>query len=259
MPAFLAALLILAQAAAPLAPATLEQDRLTACMDEARSDPGQAIITANEWLEGLSGAATAYPQQCLGFAYMGLLRWNAARQAFVEARNARPIDDRLERARLGAMAGNAAIAAEDFVLALPLLQAAQTDAGEAGNNRLAATIATDIARAQVSMGDPSEAADALEQARQLDPQSGEIWLLSATLARRMDDLPSAQSWIETAARLDPRNLSIGVEAGVIAALGGNYDAARSSWLSVIDTASDSPQADAARTYLAQIEEGVPDR
>lgn len=266
MPAILAASLIFAQAASAAAPATLEDDRLAACLEEARADPAQAIITANEWMEGLSGPATSHPLQCLGFAYMGLLRWEAARDAFYDARdaldgarNARDIDVMRQRARLGAMAGNAAIAAEDNFLALPLLQAARTDAIGAGDNRLAATILADIARVQVLEGHDAEAATALQEARALGPQNAEIWLLSATLARRTEDLPAAQDWIETAARLAPRNPAIGLEAGVIAAMGGHMEAARDSWLSVIEIAGGSPQAQTARSYLEQIGEEMPDR
>lgn len=259
MPAFLAATLIFAQAAAPLAPPTLEDDRLAACMAEARSDPAQAIITANEWMEGLSGPSASNPLQCLGFAYMGLLRWEAARDSFSRARDTRGIDDRLARARLGAMAGNAAIAAEDNFLALPLLQTARSDAIAANDNALAATILADIARVEVSEGRDERAASALEEARGLSPQDAEIWLLSATLARRMDDLPSAQVWIEAAARLDPANPATGLEAGVIAAMGGFLEAARESWFSVIALSGASPQAQTARTYLEQIGEGIPGR
>lgn len=259
MPALLAATLIFAQAASVAAPATLEDDRLVACMAEARSDPAQAIITANEWMEGMSRTARGHPQQCLGFAYMGLLRWNAAREAFVEARDARPIDDLAERARLGAMAGNAAFAGEDNILALLLLQAAQGDASSAGENAMAGGIAADIARVQVNMGQPDEAALSLERARVFAPQNAEVWLLSATLARRMEDLPSAQSWIATAVQLDPANPAVGLEAGVIAAMGGRMEAARDSWLSVVAVAGGSPQAQTARSYLEQIGEEFPDR
>ena len=105
----------------------------------------------------------------------------------------------------------------------------------------------------------TDAATALAQARELAPQNAEVWLLSATLARRMDDLPAAQDWIETAALLDRSNPSIGLEAGVIAALGGFPEAARDSWLSVIATAGGTPQAETARNYLEQIGVEVPPR
>ncbi len=48
-------------------------------------------------------------------------------------------------------------------------------------------------------GDMAEAETALANARTLDPQSPYAWLLSATLARRLDKLDEAQRFIETAA------------------------------------------------------------
>ncbi|TIX49007.1 tetratricopeptide repeat protein [Alteraurantiacibacter aquimixticola] len=243
--------LIFAQLALP---PTLEEDRLRACMDEARNDPAQAILNVSDWMVGTSGPSVSAPQQCLGFAYMSLLRWDAARQAFTEARDARLESDSAGRARLGAMAGNAAIAAEQHGQALVLLQAAQADATAVGNTTLAGSIASDRARALVGLGRMADGANALEEARSLAPQDASIWLLSATLARRMENLANAQQWIETAAALDPGNLSIGLEAGLVAALGGFDDAARSSWQSVIDTAPRTPEGQTARFYLDQLDE-----
>lgn len=259
MPALLAASLIFAQAAVPAAPATLEDDRLLSCMTEARTDPAQAITTAIDWMDGLSGPAASLPQQCLGFAFMGLLRWQAAKDSFVIARDARLYDDYAERARLGAMAGNAALAGEANGQALVLFQTAQDDAVSADDTELAGQIASDKARALVGLQRMTDAASALEEARALAPQNAEIWLLSATLARRIDDLTAAQGWIETAVLLDPANPAIGLEAGVIAALGGFDDAARSSWLSVVQTAGGSPEAATARAYLQQLDGEVPER
>lgn len=264
MPALLAATLILAQANAPEAaiPAalpTVEDDRLLACKREARSDPAQAINTAVEWLQGASGPPASLPQECLGFAYMGILRWQAAKDSFVLARDARVFDDHAERARLGAMAGNAALAGDANGQALVLLQTAQDDAIAAQDRAMAGQIASEKARALVGLGRTTDAATALEEARDLAPQNAEVWLLSATLARRMDDLPSAQGWIGTAAGLDPANPSIGLEAGVIAALAGFPEAARDSWLSVIATAGSTPQAETARGYLEQLGVEVPPR
>lgn len=245
--------LVTAQAATLLLPPpTLEESRLRACMVEARSDPAAAITSASQWLEGLSGAPTSAPQQCLGFAYMGLLRWDAAMAAFVTARDARLLDDKAARARLGAMAGNAALAGGHGEAALALLQQAGTDAAAVNDRPLGGSIAADRARAFVGLGRDLDAAQALATARELSPQDPAIWLLSATLARRMEDLESARGWIAIAALLDPQNLAVGLEAGVIAALGGSDEAARASFQSVIDMAPQSAEADAARTYLAQL-------
>ena len=265
MTAFLAASLIFAQATAaqqappPAELPTIEDDRLLACMREARNDPAQAITTAIDWLQGTSGAPASKPQECLGFAYMGILRWQAAKDSFVMARDARVFDDYAERARLGAMAGNAALAGGSNGQALALLRRAQEDALTAQDNALAGQIASEKARALVAQDRADDAATALEQARDLAPQNADIWLLSATLARRMDDLPNAQNWIETADLLAPNNPSIGLEAGVIAMLGGFEDAARNSWLSVVATSGGTPQAETARAYLAQLEQDIPGR
>jgi hypothetical protein len=53
--------------------------------------------------------------------------------------------------------------------------------------------------------------------------------------------------------LAPTDPAIGLEAGVIAALGGRDDAARQSWQSVVRLAPDTPEAETARTYLAQLD------
>lgn len=246
-----ALLLALAQQGA-IAPPTLEQDRLTACMTEARTDPAQGITTASQWLEGLSGVSISAPQQCLGFAYMGLLRWEAAMLAFQTARDARPAEDRLGRARLGSMAGNAALQAGQPLVAEGALGQALDDALAGGAPPLAGLAAADRARALVALDDVAAAAAALERARELAPQAAEVWLLSATLARRTEDLASAASWIGTAAALAPQDGAVGLEAGLIAALAGDDAAARSAWNAVV--ALGGPQAAIARQYLAQLEQ-----
>jgi Flp pilus assembly protein TadD len=84
------------------------------------------------------------------------------------------------------------------------------------------------------------------------PDDAQAWLLSATLSRRTGDLGTAQAQIERAAALEPRDPAIGLEAGVIAALGGRDDTARKSFESVVAAAPDSPQGTAAKQYLAQL-------
>lgn len=256
MIAAFASLLLVTQLSAPF---TLQEDRLRACLSQARQDPPTAITTAVEWMEGTFGAERSYPEQCLGFAYMSLLRWDAARTAFIAARDSRSSDDLAGRARLGAMAGNAALAAEDFPAAVQLLAAAQVQASEAGENEIAGEIAADHARALVGAGELEQAATTLEQGRIWAPQDGAIWLLSATLARRKDDLAAAQGFIETAALLDQGNPAVGLEAGLIAALGGFDDAARASWQSVLATGAGTAEAAIAQDYLTQLDGAAPSR
>lgn len=253
----LGALLLAAQAGA--GPPSLEQDRLRACLDQARTDPPTAIATASQWASEETGAATSAPQQCLGFAYMSLLRWEAAEQAFLAARNARPPGDLAARARLGAMAGNAALAAEDHAGALEPLATAQQDAEAAGLNEVAGAIAADRARALVGTGREAEAEEVLTGAQILAAQLADIWLLSAALARRHGDLRRAEGLVKTALALAPDDPEIGLELGLIAALAGDDTTARGAWARVMALDPAAPLAETARTYLARLEEGTPPR
>jgi tetratricopeptide (TPR) repeat protein len=230
----LAPLALLAQTLqAATAPAgSPEQARLTLCLEQARTDPATAIDTAGLWLKEAHDTGRALPQQCLGQAYVSLLRWDAAQAAFRAARDA-------------ALAGN------DFAAALADLDAAASEAGQAGDNPLAGSILSDKARALVGLKRDAEAAAALQQARQDAPQDAEVWLLSATLSRRLGDLKSAQAQIETAGALAPKDPAVGLEAGVIAELAGNDAAARKSWNSVVALGPDTPEAQAAKGYLAE--------
>jgi tetratricopeptide (TPR) repeat protein len=247
--------LILAQAAAvATAPAhTAEQARLTECLAQARTDPATAITTASLWLIEAHDAGKALPQQCLGQAYVSVLRWDAAHDAFIAARDAALASDYAVRARLGAMAGNAALAGNELATALADLDKAVADAALAGDKPLAGSIGADRARALVGLGRNDEAAATLQQARADAPQDAAVWLLSATLARRTGDLKSAQAQIETAAGLAPNDPAVGLEAGVIAALAGNDEAARKSWEAVVALAPDGPEAKSAKAYLTQID------
>jgi TolA-binding protein len=244
--------LLFAQAAAPTA--TLEETRLELCLDKARSEPGAAITDANTWLAQSGGAERSYPQQCLGYAYTMLLRWDAAEQAFLAAREFENETAHFRRAQLATMAANAALAESRGDAALIALSLATADASTSGDAGLRALVETDRARALVLQGDETGAEAALASARTLDPQSPLTWLLSATLARRQNKLDAAQGFIEVAAALSPDYVETALEAGVIAMLQGREDAARASWQSVVDVDPDSVTSEIARGYLAQLDE-----
>lgn len=232
--------------------------RLEACLARAEQDSTAARIEAQSWLDNAIGMTKAEALQCRGYAEANLGRWADAGRSFISARDAHGEVDAKYRARLGAMAGNAMIAAENNQQALQVLDRAEQDAVAAGFAPLLAEIAIDKARAHVNQNAPDAAALSLAEARRLAPNSARVWLLSATLARRMDDLPTAQSQIEQANRLDPTNPEVGLEAGVIAILTGNENAARQSWQSIVALSPASPQAQAAQSYLDQLGEPAPD-
>jgi Flp pilus assembly protein TadD len=231
---------------------SFDEARFEECLEQARADPATAIDTASQWSGEVVGEAAAYPQQCLGHAYTSLLRWGAAERAFLTGREALGEGQYEWRARLAIQAANAALAENRADAALFDLALAERDLADSDPG-IAAMIESDRARALVAAGRESEAVAALEKARTLDPQSPNVWLLSATLARRLDQLAEAQTYIETAARLAPNYPEIGLEAGVIAMLAGDEAAARASWQSVIAVApDDDATAVTAKAYLAQL-------
>lgn len=224
-----------------------ELDRCLAAVD---ADPLQAVDAARAWLQTSKGAPASQAGHCLGVALGRLERWSEAQTAFAGARDL-AIESQ-EKARLGSMAGNAALAAGDAQAALTLLDAAKADA-LAGNGRaLAGDIAIDRARALVALARNDEAAAALAEARAALPRNPQAWLLSATLSRRMGKLDEAQVQIQQAAELMPIDPDIGLEAGVIAVLSGRDEAARKSWQSVIEAAPKSDAAATAKTYIGQL-------
>lgn len=229
----------------------VESGPLAECLSIARGDPGAAISFADERLAAAAGLDAAHLHHCRGVALAAHARFEEAAAAFAAARDAARPEHAAYRARLGALAGNAALAAGDAEAALGAFDRATADAG--GRGVLAGEIALDSARALVALGDEEGAATALGAARAALPLDPQAWLLSATLSRRTGDLAAAQTQIEKAADLDPRDTAIGLEAGVIAALGGREEAARKSWLSVIEASPASAEAEQARAYLAQLD------
>lgn len=231
----------------------------TGCIDAVEADPKRAVNVAGAALkDALGPGEKVRAGMCLGIAYTQLDQWDDAQKAFTQARDAALDIDHASRARLGAMAGNAALAAGQPAQALALLGPADKDARLAADPGLVSSIALDRARALVGVNQPVEAQAVLATVRQNDPKNAQAWLLSATLSRRQGHLADAQAQIEQAAGLvaagSPDSAQIGLEAGVIAMLAHHEDAARKSWQSVVQTAPDSPSAATARNYLAQLDQ-----
>lgn len=236
-------------------PAPLAQPvsaRLADCLAAVNEDPSEAAAAAETWFDEAVGDEKADAGQCLGLAYARLDRWDAAHTAFLLAHDVAAPSQHARRARLGSMAGNAALAKGDEQAALTALDSAHKDAAAAGDAALAGDIAIDRSRALVALDRPEEAQAALAEARAALPGNAEAWLLSATLARRMGNLAEAQQQIERAAELLPVEPQIGLEAGRIAILAGRDEAARKSWQSVVDAAPKSEAAQVALGYLDQL-------
>lgn len=240
-------------AKSPPVAATSREDpvRLRECLAAAEDEPEDGEDAAAAWLARAKGTDAALAGLCLGVARSRNEDWAGAEQAFLAAID-QAGSDRLLRVRLGAMAGNAALAAGAPERALAALDPARGEAKAVPGSVLIAPIALDRARALVALNRLIEASTALSEARSANPEDAEAWLLSATLARRQGRLAEAQVLIERAAELRPIEPAIGLEAGVIAMLAGRPEAARRSWQSVVTMAPESDTAATAQGYLAQL-------
>ncbi|MHA7820747.1 MAG: tetratricopeptide repeat protein [Erythrobacter sp.] len=222
------------------------------CLDLLAQDASRAHTMAQIKRNESTGIARVVANHCLGLAATELELWDDAAGAFRAARDEAPDDQPSARSRFGIMAGNAVLASGDAQRAVLLLDLAKEEASRASNATLEAIAATDLARAMVAAEMPEPALAELARASALQPDNPESWLLRATLLRRLDRLAEAQTAIEQAGTLAPRDTLIGLEAGVIAVLSGREDAARASWQSVIEVDPGSPEALTAQTYIDQL-------
>jgi tetratricopeptide (TPR) repeat protein len=239
---FLAAFLILSQAA----PATADKTRLDACLKQAATAPAAAEGEANRWRSQGGGFRA---DQCLATAYANQQHWQQAAATFEAAARTAAAAHDVATANLWALAGSAWLAAGDNGKAQAALDTAidtgpllGSDLGEAHLDR---------ARARVAAGDLSGAREDLDLATVSVPDDPVAWLLSATLARRMNDIPRAAKDVREALQRAPEDPAVHLEAGNIAARAGDEVAARASWSRVVELAPGSPIAGSARKALEQ--------
>lgn len=246
----LSALFVLLQTATPASAQplpTLDEVQFEECLTLARNDAASAVMDASLWGQQGGGYLA---KACHGFALASDFRFAEALPALTEAAQGADAKSDPRAARFWAQAGNAAIADNKPAEAMVALDKAL--ASPAPNNAERADIEVDRGRTMVALGQTDDAVKALASARTLGPENGTAWLLSATLARRMEKLPDAISYIQTAASLLPRDPAVALEAGNIAIAAGDEAAARKQWEQVIAIAPTSRQANSAQGQLAAL-------
>lgn len=232
-------------------PASLPGDpreaRYQRCVAMAERTPDAAKIEAGKWR--LAGG-DHFAQQCLGIAYATERNWTAAADAFQQAARAAELAHDVRAANYWAQAGNAWLAAGDGAHARTALDAALA-AGELTGFALGEA-QLDRARALVATGQPAAARIDLDAALTNAPADPLAWLLSATLARRMKDLPRAQKDIAQALARSADDANVQLEAGNIAAVAGDEAGARKAWSEAARLAPvDSPIRAETAKALAQ--------
>lgn len=245
----LSVLFVFLQAAAPASAQplpTLTEVQFAECLGLAREDSASAVTEASLWTQQGGGYLA---RACHGFALAADFKFDLAAPLLTEAAKGAAEKNDPRAARFWAQSGNASIANDQPVEALSSLDGALAAAAA---NVEKADIEVDRARALVMLNRPDEAVLALTRARQFGPENGTAWLLSATLARRLNKLPDALGYIQTAASLSPRDPAVALEAGNIAIAAGDESAARKQWEQTIAVAPTSRQANSAQAQLAAL-------
>lgn len=192
-------LFLLAQAAQP------------SCTDQIAIDPAKAAETAQSWAAQGGGALA---RQCAGLAHVAQEKWPEAAAAFEQAaREAKP-EERIAAANLWVQAGNARLAGADARGAITAFDRALVTGLLSGPAK--GEVRLDRGRANVAAGDLQAARADLDEALRLVAQDPLAWLLSASLARRMQQLDRAQADITQALKLSPEDAEVQAEAGRIA-------------------------------------------
>ncbi|MBN8813907.1 MAG: tetratricopeptide repeat protein [Sphingomonas sp.] len=226
--------------------------RYHACLDLATSN-AEAAQNEAERFRLAGGGAKA--RQCLGLAYAMQEKWRDAAIAFeAAAQEAATAKDPLAT-RYWAQAGNAWLATGEPVKAYAALNNALAGGTLAGQDRGEALL--DRARSLVAAGQLAGARTDLDAALESAPNDPLAWLLSATLARRTKDLPRAQNDIAQALKLSADDASVQLEAGNIAAMAGDGDAAKRAWEAAVKIAPTSSAGQNARAALAQFDAPAP--
>ncbi|MEO8723351.1 MAG: hypothetical protein ABI395_07490 [Sphingobium sp.] len=238
--------------AAPALPPAIAQ-KLRTCLNTAAADPAAGVRFATDWAVN---KGSFYALQCRGFAHARTEDWDQSVAAFdAAAGEAEKAGSSADAARLWGQAGNAALAGGKAEAAIGYFDAAL---GHGAMSDIAkGEVYLDRARAGVMLGRDPAARDDLNKAVALVSQDPLAWLLSATLARRMNDLPRASADIAQAAALAGDDPSVMLEQGNIAMLSGNEVQARSLWQNIIAHAPDGAAAKAANAALAQLSEPKP--
>jgi tetratricopeptide (TPR) repeat protein len=240
-------LLILAAQAPALSPVlsaapSAAEQRFDDCVALVETDPTKAIATADAWRIAGGGVAARH---CLALAYAAQGRYVPAAVAFEQAARDAERERDKRAANLWVQAGNARLAAKQPELARPAFDAAFAHGTLTGERLGEAHL--DRARARAALNDK------LDKALKLVPADPLAWLLSATLARRMNDLPRAQTDIAEAAKLAPDDASVALEAGNVAILSGAPEAAKVAWEGAVKNQPESDAGKSAKAALAALE------
>lgn len=221
--------------------------RFNACVALTKIDVPRALAEAQDWAKQADNLPSRH---CLALAQGADGDWNAAATTFVRAATAGEAANDPRAVLLWTQAGNAALAGDDPQLARTALDRALKLPGLTDPMQGEAWL--DRGRADVGLGDMAAARIDIDRAMKLIPNDPFAWLLSATLARRQDDLDRASRDISEAAKLAPDAAAVALEAGNIALAAGADAAAKVAWERAKKLAPTEPAGQAAAAQLEEL-------
>jgi tetratricopeptide (TPR) repeat protein len=225
----------------------LAQAAQPSCTEQIAADPVKAAESAQGWAARGGGALA---RQCAGLAYVAQERWAEAANAFEQAAGEAKAEEQLAAANLWVQAGNARLAGADPRGAIAAFDRALVTRLLSGPAK--GEVRLDRARANVAAGDVQAARADLDEALKAVPEDPLAWLLSASLARRMEQLDRAQADIAEAARRSPDDAAVALEAGRIALAANSPAAARSAFEAAMRNQPGGEAANAARAELDRL-------
>ena len=232
--------------AVPRGGAVDAQQRYHACMDQVRSDAGQASRTAEEWRRQGGGDAARH---CAAAADVALGRFAEAGETLDALARDGSLDNPILRASLYGQAAHAFLAAD-------MPDRAEAAAAEA--LKLVprdATLLVLKARALAGQHRLGEAIADLDQAIAVDPKSTDAYVFRASALRQEKALDSAAADLDEALSLEPGHPEALLERGIVRRLKGDDAGARADWQALIAADPASPAAASARLDLERMDWG----
>jgi tetratricopeptide (TPR) repeat protein len=220
-------------------------DQEQSCLALVRSAPEQAAANAVQWRAKGGGIPALL---CQGLAYTALERWPEAATTFETAAVEAERTHDTRRADFWVEAGNSWLAGSNPARARQAFDTALAMGGLAP--QIEGEIHLDRARALVAAGDVAGARTDLDKGLALVPADPFAWYLSAALARRQNDLDRAMGDIVKAVTLAPDDAAVLLEAGNIAGLSGDANAAKTYYQHAVRAGVNSPAGTAAAAALA---------
>ena len=214
----------------------------------AQQDPRRAFEQAEIWAAqvGVLGGAQA-ARHCAAVALIGLGRHVEAGQRLETLAADMPASAAAPRARVLGQAGQAwLMSGEGNKAARAFGQALALAPGDI-------ELLIDRSIAHATAGNHWEAVDDLNRAHDLGPGRADILVLRASAYRALEATDLAADDLERALALDPGNPDGLLERGILRRLAGDSAGARADWNRILETAANSPAAQAARNNLSNLD------